>query len=157
MNINLRVARAIRQNCLPNRQDVVQYLLNWRQCPQSSMPPRLERFKMQRDSYTFLLSVLFIKDQNSTWVAQCLEFDIAAQGKTIKEAQKAFERTFLGQVGLDVRGNRRPLEGIEQAPKEYWDMFESAVRLADRKPFRLPADIPPAFMIAAAEDLRVWG
>jgi hypothetical protein len=104
-----------------------------------------------------VLSVVFIKDQCSNWVAQCLEFDIAAQGKNIKDAQQAFERTFIGQVMLDIHNSRRPLAGIGQAPKEYWDMFGGSERLADRRPFRLPPGMPPAFMIAAAQDLRVWG
>ena len=112
---------------------------------------------MQREFFPLTLSVVFIKDQCSTWVAQCLEFDIAAQGKTIKDAQRAFERTFLGQVMLDIHDERQPLEGIGQAPKEYWDMFEEAEQLAARRPFRLPPGIPPAFMTAAAQDLRVWG
>jgi hypothetical protein len=67
---------------------------------------------MQREFFPLTLSVVFIKDQCATWVAQCLEFDIAAQGKTIKDAQRAFERTFLGQVMLDLHHKRQPLEGI---------------------------------------------
>lgn len=104
-----------------------------------------------------LLSVIFIKDQCSGWVAQCLEFDIAAQGKSIKDAQNAFERVLAGQVMLDMQNNRRPFTGIGQAPKEYWDMFEASERLTDRRPFRLPPGIPPAFMLAAAQERRVWG
>ena len=103
------------------------------------------------------LSVLFIKDQCSAWVAQCLQFDIAAQGRSLKDAQKAFERVIHGQIMLDLHQGRQPLAGIKQAPREYWSMFEESERLADHRPLRLPEGIPPAFMIAASQDQRVWG
>lgn len=72
------------------------------------------------------MNVVVFKDQHSSWVAQCLEFDIAAQGKTLQDAQKAFERVLMSQVMLDVYHQRPPFEGIGQAPKEYWEMLERA-------------------------------
>lgn len=130
--------------------------LRGRLCSPARKPPRYERWYAMQVQ-VLQLSVLFIKDQHSTWVAQCLEFDIAAQGKSFKDAQRAFERTFMGQIALDMRNDRRPLEGIKQAPKQYWSMYEESERLADRRPFRLPEGIPPAFMISAAQESRVWG
>jgi hypothetical protein len=104
---------------------------------------------------TFNVSVLILREGDS-WVAQGLEYDIAAQGKTIAAAKTAFERTFVGQIVVDVLHGKQPLEGVSRAPRSYWTKFEHGERLTDRKPFYLPEGIPPSFMIAAAaEDLRI--
>ena len=86
-----------------------------------------------------------------------MEYDIAAQAPTIDAAKKAFEQTFVGQIMVDAENGRQPLSGIAQAPPSYWKKFAKAERLADRRPFRLPEGMPPAFMVAAtADDLRIY-
>lgn len=104
----------------------------------------------------FKLSVLLLRE-GDTWVAQCLEYDIAAQGKTIPAVKEAFARTFAGQVFVDLHHQAEPLCGFSQAPREYWDQFQRAERLADRQPIFIPTEsLPPAFMVhAMADDLRI--
>ena len=60
--------------------------------------------------FNFPLTILFLQD-HGYWVAQCLEYDITAQGKTIDAAKLAFERTFVGQVLVDTQKGKEPLEG----------------------------------------------
>lgn len=98
---------------------------------------------------TLTVSVLLLHEEGG-WVAQCLEVDVAAQGKTIAEAKSALERTFVGQIVLDLKNGRQPLEAIGPAPGEYWEMFNRGERLADRQPFYVPPGLPPAYMISAA-------
>ena len=74
---------------------------------------------------TFNVSALLIQEGN-LWSIQCLEYDIAAQGKTADEARDRFEKTFLGQIELDIKENREPFTGVERAPREFWDMFSKA-------------------------------
>ena len=110
--------------------------------------------------HSFFVSILFIKEffeDQSGWVAQCLEYDIAAQGKTIKEAKIAFERTFVGQVVTDIFHQKKPLEGIPKAPSEYWVEFRRGDQLADNsRAFFLPESLPPELFIQAnAHDMRV--
>lgn len=103
----------------------------------------------------FSVSVLLFQEGN-LWVAQGLEHDIAAQGATIGDAKRSFERVFVGQILVDIHHDKEPLSGIQAAPKKYWDMFEHGERLGDRRPFYMPPGIPPAFVIAAAaEDFRI--
>lgn len=104
----------------------------------------------------YYLSVLFLEHRNQGWVAQCLEYDIAAQGTTLKEAMNSFERTILARVALDLSKNREPFQGIPQAPGKYFEEFDNAERFAESKPFRLPEGIPPGYVIAA-QDRRVYG
>lgn len=111
---------------------------------------------MTPQTLDFKLSVLLRREVEG-WIAQCLEYDIAAQGKTIAEAKAAFARTFAGQIFVDLHHGVPPLAGFTQAPPEYWKDFKMAERLADRQPIYIPTDkVSPAVTIrAAAEDLRI--
>lgn len=95
----------------------------------------------------FDLSVLVLHEQGG-WAAQCLEYDIAAQGTTKKLAESAFEKTFIGQIVVDLNQGKQPLEGITRAPKMYWDMLERKNTLTTRRPVYMPEIGPP--MIATA-------
>ncbi|MHB8615498.1 MAG: hypothetical protein ACYC93_05440 [Candidatus Acidiferrales bacterium] len=99
----------------------------------------------------FSISVL-LRHEEFGWAAQCLEYDIAAQGSTLQAAKDALEKAFVSQIVVDVSNGNQPLADVSPAPAEYWKLFETAVKLADRKPFY----IPPAYMIrAAAEETRI--
>ena len=78
---------------------------------------------MTPETLDFKLSVLLLKE-DEMWVAQCLQYDIAAQGKTITEAKAAFARTFAGQVCVDLHHKVKPLSEFSQAPAEYWTRFK---------------------------------
>lgn len=81
-----------------------------------------------------------------------MEYDIAAQGKTLREAKAALEKSFVSQVMIDAAHEIAPLSKTPQAPRQYWEMFERGEKLSDRKPFY----VPPAFMVrASAQELRV--
>lgn len=56
--------------------------------------------KIRERKFMNKLRVLFIKGNGDTdnWVTQCLEYDIVAQGKTIREAKKMFELTMAGEL-----------------------------------------------------------
>jgi|HubBroStandDraft_5_1064220.scaffolds.fasta_scaffold401940_2 hypothetical protein len=55
--------------------------------------------------------------------SQCLEWDIAAQGKTEEEALRSLAATIYGQMVLDKeRGLDRYFEGIEPPPHEIQEM-----------------------------------
>lgn len=110
---------------------------------------------MKSKTIIIRISVLLLQEENY-WVAQGLEHDIAAQGESISEAKKAFKKTIIGQIILDVKDNLKPLEGIEEAPQIYWDIFKKAERLKEQPKFAMPKSVPSPFMIdAMAKDLRI--
>jgi hypothetical protein len=114
-----------------------------------------KRAEAMSQSNTLLVRVLFLHEGDS-YVAQCLEYDIAAQGKTLPEVKLAFERTLVGQMMLDMKQGRKPLEGIGEAPRVYFEKFERAVKIEDEETFRLPQNVPPAFVInGIRKELRV--
>jgi hypothetical protein len=80
------------------------------------------------------------------WVAQCLDYDIAAPGKTIRDALYEFQRLVVARVAISARnGLDDPFAGLKRAPERYWKMFdEQSAPLKDEIPtFRLPSDEPP--------------
>ena len=100
---------------------------------------------------SFSISIL-LRPEGKGWAAQCLEYDIAAQGHTIPEAKYAIEKAFVGQVIVDLTNDCQPLADVPQAPEEYWKAFEQGERLADRKSFFIPT---PFMFRAAVEEMRI--
>jgi|ERR1700693_1201710 len=112
--------------------------------------------KQRQGTQTLLIRVLLI-NENGPWVAQGLDYDIAAQGRTIQEAMKAFQQTLLAQIRADLSKGRNPLQDFEHAPDMYWSAYERAEPLQNRPILSLPQEVPPAFMIGAIyEELRVY-
>lgn len=103
------------------------------------------------------LNVLFINDGNG-YTAQCLQYDIAAQGSSIKEAQCAFEYVITAEVGY-LAETDRTLEELPAAPKYFWDLYEDASVLAPipGKPLRVPSRISSILtsLFAGEPELRV--
>ena len=73
------------------------------------------------------------------WVAQCLEYDIATQAKSLRDLQYELQRTLVGHIVASNEAGQQPFEKLAPAPKPYWDMFATAYALeSERHPFRLP-------------------
>jgi hypothetical protein len=89
--------------------------------------------------------------EHEVWIAQCLEYDITAQGDTIRAAQKDFERTVLGEIVLALEGGRPPLSGIAPAPSRYQTLWECAHQLTGSMLVTPAPDLSP--MITRTPDL----
>ena len=105
-----------------------------------------------KEPQRFSVNVLFLREGDG-WTAQGLDYDIAAQGTTIKEAQDAFAETFIGQVVVNLAHGKQALEDVESAPLEYFRMFVQCGTKFGRaaEPIGRPDQIPPAFVIEANE------
>jgi len=73
--------------------------------------------------------VLFYRS-GDTWIAQCIEYDIAAFASTIEALPRAFERAVAANACANRDLGRQGLDGIESAPAPFRE-------LAERSPFRL--------------------
>jgi hypothetical protein len=98
---------------------------------------------------TIMLSVLFLKE-GDTWVGQCLEHDIAAQGKTFAAAKSALTKTIAGQIFLDGSRGQSGLSAIKPAPDYYRQKFDGAEPLRGELQIRVSDK-----MVPVAEDVRV--
>jgi len=80
------------------------------------------------------ISVL-LKKEGPFWVAQCLQHDVAGQGKSIPDACYQVERAVFGHVAYDIANGIEPLSKLGKAPAEYWTLWGKAEPMCKR-----PAD-----------------
>lgn len=81
------------------------------------------------------LNVLFIQEEGC-WVAQCLEYDVAAQGVSFEDAQLNFEQTFIFQLMAYWDIHEDPFEVLERAPEEFWEMHKNTLHGAEDRSIR---------------------
>ena len=89
---------------------------------------------------THELYVLLFRE-GGYWLAQGLQLDLAAQGRTVQEARLAFVQILAAQIRLGR------LDTVSAAPAEYWAMWGRAVEATHPAPLELPPDIPPAYVV----------
>ena len=91
-----------------------------------------------------VLRVLLFRDpyDQSTWIAQAIDHDIAAHGADIDEAKRAFIHTVEGYVMLADKHNQEPLANLKPAPQPFRDIWN---RLAEES--RVERMAPAAFML----------
>ena len=69
---------------------------------------------------------LLVGREGEWWVAQCLEYDIAVQARTLKDVDYEFQRILLGRIFAAKELGIDPFEDIPPAPEEYRKIFEDA-------------------------------
>ncbi|HUA33938.1 MAG TPA: hypothetical protein VMA09_10065 [Candidatus Binataceae bacterium] len=75
--------------------------------------------------------------QRPTYVIQCLQYDIAAQGKSPDEALRSLVSLFRAQKSYDEREGQTPFSTLESTPPEFWAVFEKSWKL------EISLDLPP--------------
>lgn len=88
---------------------------------------------------------LLIRYEGSNAVVQCLEYDIAAQGNSIREALESWAVVFSARILIDCEATNVPLSNIPPAPSFYFEEFRSAFRLVG-PPLRLSDNVPSSWM-----------
>lgn len=83
------------------------------------------------------LRVLLRAEQSGYWTAQALELDVAAQGRNLAEAKKAFVKSMVGHIVLALKMGQVPFSGLGKAPKSLWNLFEKGEELSN--PIMIPA------------------
>lgn len=93
--------------------------------------------------------------EGQRWVAQCVEYNINASGRSVAEAQNEFSWAFIAALVVRAeRGLLDPEDPTACLPKgrpQYEDIFNQAQRLAEGASFAIPpgVDIPAAHVILA--------
>ena len=60
------------------------------------------------------------------WIAQCLEYRLATQTRTLEELPSELERLLTVQVQASRARGGEPFAGFSAAPRRYWQMYERA-------------------------------
>jgi hypothetical protein len=101
------------------------------------------------DGFKAQLKILVINDCG-TWVAQCLEYDLAAQaapGESVKGALEAFNLAYWARYHLDKEKGLEPFSQLNQASTEYWKTFAEGIRLALRFTLKPPFDLQGKYSV----------
>lgn len=78
----------------------------------------------------------FVVFQEGEWVAaQCLEYDIATQAKTLDDLVHEVQRIIIGHLATSRKLRKPSFDGVPKAPQKFWDMFERS---------KIPLAIPKA-------------
>ncbi len=85
------------------------------------------------------IDVLFLRE-GDWWSAQCLQYDITAQARTIDDLRHELMRALLGHMAACLELGREPFADLGAAPQRYWDMWlKSGVKVElEPLPFRAP-------------------
>lgn len=62
----------------------------------------------------------------TAWVAICLEKDIAAQATTETTLREELARVLLAHIAVSEHLGRIPFDGMQPAPKRFWDAWDNA-------------------------------
>lgn len=96
------------------------------------------------------INILLFKD-SEWWEAQCLEYDIAAQGRTLPEAMAEIEHAIVCHLAVNAEAGEQPFEGIPPAPEYFSKLFEERAVPTKAPPFKLPKNVPPAWLCKQPE------
>jgi len=78
--------------------------------------------------------------QEGEWLcAQCLEYDLVAQAKSLPQLARALERLIVGHIAVRLRQKQQPFRDLPRAPKKYWTMFRRSRLLLPAPMFKVGA------------------
>ncbi len=82
---------------------------------------------------SFKLKILLFQEDNK-WIAQGISHNIVAQGNFVYAALEAFDKSFTGQVYLDLAAGNKPLKSLPKVDKKYVDIFNHKDSLTVQDP-----------------------
>ena len=100
-----------------------------------------------------VLQVLLIREDDG-WSAQCLQYDIGAEAKTLRDVLYEFERAVIGHLAICSEKQLTPFAVLGPAPEAYWREWQTACRLEAQE---LPAfrAIPGTTVGSVRKDVRI--
>jgi hypothetical protein len=76
---------------------------------------------------TALPKIRAILFRDGEWYsAQCLEYDIAAQAKTLEDLRYELQRVIITHIAVSIELGSKPFENLDAAPQKFWDMYANA-------------------------------
>jgi predicted RNase H-like HicB family nuclease len=73
---------------------------------------------------TFHIRTVMFKEDD-WWCAQCLEYDIATQAKSISALKAEIEHTLTIHVELAAQRGEEPFANLPKAPERYFQMYDA--------------------------------
>jgi hypothetical protein len=86
------------------------------------------------------ISVL-IQRREEYWVAQCLQYDMAAQAKSLQDLMYELQRTLIGYLCICEKHGVEPFSNVPPAPASCWENWQHAISITlhmEEAAFRVP-------------------
>jgi len=99
------------------------------------------------------VTLLFMRE-GSLMVAQCLEYDVVAQGEDFDDALCNWGEVFSAHILSDLKKGREPLSEVKPAPQFYFDLVPYSKRVIGRDVAPLPGGVPMKWRIVAVRAYR---
>ncbi|TKB74210.1 MAG: hypothetical protein E8D46_10190 [Nitrospira sp.] len=90
---------------------------------------------------TINVLILEGKEPGEGWSAQCLEYDIAMQAKSMTDLMYEVYRVLLGNFIVSKELGVEPFASLKRAPPVYWQLFDQAKTTVCREPIPFGAEI----------------
>jgi hypothetical protein len=88
--------------------------------------------------------VVFFWDRG-WWVAQCLERNLGTASQDLNELPEKLETVLRVQIEADQEAGVEPFSTLPQAPRRFWQMFQSAEPWHPSDPPAAPLAGPPVW------------
>ncbi len=86
-----------------------------------NLPASMPRSRARAARKYAVRAVVF---QEGEWLcAQCLEYDLVAQAKSLQQLSRALQRLIVGHVAVRLHHKQQPFRDLPRAPEKYWAMF----------------------------------
>jgi len=95
---------------------------------------------------------LFIFKEDDWWIAQCLDYDIAAQARSLSDVQYEFQRILIGRIVMAEKLNIDPFEGLFPAPEGYLKMVYDT-----KKSFKIELKLIKNSLTCVSNDVKGMG
>ncbi|MFA5957304.1 type II toxin-antitoxin system HicB family antitoxin [Hyphomicrobium sp.] len=69
-----------------------------------------------------VINVVAFKEAGG-WVAQCLQYDIAAQADTYEDLRRELQEIVISHIIVDAELGREAFSGLPEAPSKFWTMY----------------------------------
>jgi len=104
---------------------------------------------------------VLLMTEGKSYVAQCLEYDITAHGKSSVAALQALLRAIIGQTCLEAESTNEPpgphiLRRVKAAPPAYEFMFELATSKDEQLRAEVKMTLPPGKTAWPAGTITEW-
>jgi len=92
------------------------------------------------------------------YIAQCLNYDLVAQGETISDVLNSLKRVIKTQIAVSLNNGIRPFSDFGPAPAELWKQYDSIPdREATAFAFTFATDIEPGDLDAKTRSVSAIG
>ena len=93
--------------------------------------------------------------QEGSWLlAQCLEYDLVAQARNLRQLSRALQVLIAGHVAVRLRHKQPPFRDLPRAPDKYWTMYRQSRLPLPAPVFRLDK-LKSRGIVVAPPQLRV--